>query len=302
MRSVATVLASATLMTGQGVKTQKEVKNSAKNPAQYTAAERWSYMQEGKQVFSDAGVIGLTCDAVHIGAAESQQIDRGQLARSLNKEGKRLRDFGGQEDLLADEAPLKKPRTLVVCSDQESVQIAALNFARHHRRLFIEHIKDPGHRCWNDTWGALSDSHLAKTAMILLNVYNVKYGPWNKSGWFARVQETAKTLSQQLGPNDPLLQKFFPAILADSRRDESENTEQERKEFLQSLPTLPCITNKGPKASQNRFFSIVHAHQWLDRMWSSQGCVFAACCLLQGWANHADELWSPAGCAQDRAV
>ena len=70
MRSVATVLASATLMTGQGVKTQKEVKNSAKNPAQYTAAERWSYMQEGKQVFSDAGVIGLTCDAVHIGDSD----------------------------------------------------------------------------------------------------------------------------------------------------------------------------------------------------------------------------------------
>ena len=45
---VATVLASATLMTGQGVKTQKEVKNSAKCHAQYTAAERWSYMQEGK--------------------------------------------------------------------------------------------------------------------------------------------------------------------------------------------------------------------------------------------------------------
>ena len=57
-------------MTGQGVKTQKEVKNSAKNPAQYTAAERWSYMQEGKQVFSDAGVIGLTCDAVHIGDSD----------------------------------------------------------------------------------------------------------------------------------------------------------------------------------------------------------------------------------------
>ena len=70
MRSVATVLASATLMTGQGVKTQKEVKNSAKNPAQYTSAERWSYMQEGKQVFSDAGVIGLTCDAVHIGDSD----------------------------------------------------------------------------------------------------------------------------------------------------------------------------------------------------------------------------------------
>ena len=57
-------------MTGQGVKTQKEVKNSAKNPAQYTSAERWSYMQEGKQVFSDAGVIGLTCDAVHIGDSD----------------------------------------------------------------------------------------------------------------------------------------------------------------------------------------------------------------------------------------
>ena len=53
-------------MTGQGVKTQKEVKTSAKCHAQYTAAEQWSYMQEGKQVFSDAGVIGLTCDAVHI--------------------------------------------------------------------------------------------------------------------------------------------------------------------------------------------------------------------------------------------
>lgn len=224
------------------------------------------------------------------------------INHAMQSAGKRLRDFGSDQDVLSAGSALKKPRTLVVCSDQESVQVSAMNFARHHCRLFVEHIKDPGHRSWNDIWSALADSHLAKTAMVMLNLYNAKYGPWNKSGWFAKVQETAETLSKNIGPNDPLLRMFMPGILADSRRDASENCEEERRKFLDSLPNLECVRSKGPKASQSRFFSIAHAHQWLDRMWSSQGFLFAACCLLQGWASHADELWSPSGSAQDTAV
>ena len=101
------------------------------------------------------------------------------LNHALKSANKRLVDFRPEDD---SESPLKKPRTLVVCSNQEATQVSALNFARHHCRLFVEHVKDPGHRAWNDVWGALSDAHLAKTAMLMLNLYNAKYGPWNKSG------------------------------------------------------------------------------------------------------------------------
>ena len=149
----------------------------------------------------------------------------------------------------------------MVCSNQEATQVSALNFARHHCRLFVEHVKDPGHRAWNDVWGALSDAHLAKTAMLTLNLYNAKYGPWNKSGWFAKVQETAKTLSENLGPNDPLLQMFMPGILEDTRRDESENTE-----------------SMSPTASKSRFFSAssIHPTGWTACGRDPEHTVYAA--------------------------
>ena len=67
MRSVATVLASTTMLTGQGPKSEREVRNSAKNPSKHTTVERFSYMREAQQVFEDATVVGLVCDAVHIG-------------------------------------------------------------------------------------------------------------------------------------------------------------------------------------------------------------------------------------------
>ena len=220
------------------------------------------------------------------------------INHSLLTAGKRLRDFAQPDE--AFESPLKRPRTLVLCSDQESLQVSAMNYLCHFRKLFTLHVKDPGHRNWNDVWAALGDAQLSKTAMLMLNLYNSKWGPWNRSGWFAKLQEAAKTLSENLGPNDPLLQVFMPGILADARRHESENTEQERAAFLKSLPEL--VSSKGPKASESRFFSIVHAHQHLDGMWSAQSFLYCACCLLQGWASHADDLWSPTGCAQDLAV
>lgn len=70
MRNIATVLASARIMTGQGPVSEKDVRNSAKNPSQYTTAERWSYMQEAQQAFKDSTIVGLVCDAVHVGDSD----------------------------------------------------------------------------------------------------------------------------------------------------------------------------------------------------------------------------------------
>lgn len=104
-------------------------------------------------------------------------------------------------------------KTLILCTDQESKQQASAYYLQFEKQLFLIHVPDPGHRGVNDTWLALADARLSKAAMVHLALYNIKYGPWSKSGFFRKVQECARIVSESLSPNDELLQLFFPQIL-----------------------------------------------------------------------------------------
>ena len=188
------------------------------------------------------------------------------INHALLSVNRRLRDFAleSQGEGVLTRPPLQCPRTLVLCTDQESKQLASAYYLQFHKDAFVFHVPDPGHRGWNDTWLALAQAGMSKDAMRNLALYNIKYGPWSKSGFFKKVQDAAKLLSEELQPNDPLLQFFYPQILADLGRCADKNDEASRKEFLGSLPSLPVVTCKGPKASSSRFHSLVHAHDFLD--------------------------------------
>ena len=160
--------------------------------------------------------------------------------------------------------PEAHPKMLIICSDQESTQIASVNYLLHHRHCYLLHVPDPGHRGWNDQWLALGEAGLSKQALMSISLFNIKFGPWGKSGFGKKVQELATVLSTQLSPNDELLMHFFPSILKDQRRAAGENEQQHRSDFLASLPSLPFVTSKGPKASSSRFHSLIHAHNFLD--------------------------------------
>ncbi|CAJ1422298.1 unnamed protein product [Effrenium voratum] len=204
--------------------------------------------------------------------------------------GKRLRDFACPQE---GEPPQKRLRALWLCSDQESTQVAGCAFLSHHRQLMLVHVPDPAHRSHNDVTLSLSSSGLLRQAIWNLALYNVKYGPWAKSGFYHKVTETATLLSTELDPDDPLLVTFFPHILQDRGMGEDQNNREQRQAFLAGLPSEPFVTQKGIKASISRFNSLVQSHAALDEHWSAQNFLFCSICILQGWITDAAELWGP---------
>ena len=201
------------------------------------------------------------------------------LNHALTSCGKRLRDFAEQDEILA--APLlKKPRTLWLCSDQEAVQIAAANFLKHSG-IWLVHIYDPCHRSNNDLILSLSHAGLLRQTMWAMASYNILSGPWGRGNHWAMIQEMAARLSDLCDPDNELLLKFYPSILADEGRNPEENTCQNRAQYLAELPASQAA-RKGLEASLSRFNSIWKAHEQLDGSWSSRAFLFLACCLLHG--------------------
>ncbi len=100
-------------------------------------------------------------------------------------------------------------------------------------------------------------------------------GPWESLGY------DPGDGSDLCEPDNELLLKFYPSILADEGRNPEENTCQNRAQYLAELPASQAA-RKGMKASLSRFNSIWKAHQQLDGSWSSRAFLFLACCLLHG--------------------
>ncbi|CAE7254869.1 Camkk2 [Symbiodinium sp. CCMP2592] len=187
----------------------------------------------------------------------------------------------------------KRPNVIVLCTDQEATQLAAVYYLKFGRSLFVEFVNDPAHRSHNDVHLALASAGLLTFALVSLGLYNVRYGPWNKGTWFGKVQSMADEMSSSMSPSDPLLLTFFPDILPDEGRSQEENTEENRRLFLEGLPNRSFVRSKGSKASHSRFNSLASAHSELDRGWSSFCLVLAALCIAEGWTTSASALWAP---------
>ena len=189
---------------------------------------------------------------------------------------------------------LERPPILILCTDQEATQLAAVAYLKNKKKAFVEHVSDPAHRSHNDASLALSAVGLLKFSTWSLNLYNLRFGPWQKSGaWSSKIQETAEQMSKSMSPSDPLLLEFFPDILADDGRGPDENTEEERRRFLAELPQKTCIRTKGIRASSSRFNSLTTAHAALDREWSILALVMTVVCVQSGWCKSASSLYAP---------
>lgn len=211
------------------------------------------------------------------------------MSHAMNSFGKRWRSFSHEEDALRE--PLsKRPKVAVICTDQESTQLAAMSYLVHAKKLCILHVFDPIHRSHNDQVSALQGAGLMKFSMWCHLCFNIKYGPYSKGGWAKKMVEAAEML-ETLDPNDQLLQYFFSSILADKNLTEDSNTEAFRKEFLRGLTEEPCVRSKGPKASTSRFNSLSLAHRALDQQWSTQAFILSALCIIQGWATTVKDLF-----------
>ena len=243
--------------------------------------------------FQKAGTKGRSPDSVVGGVKQPERQATQEWLRDISHS---LSSIGWSWSMFAAataEGEAVPQKILILCTDQEATQLAAANYLKFGRSLFVEHVNDPAHRSHNDCHLALAASGLLTFGLMSIGLYNVRYGPWNKGTWFGKVQGMADEMSQSMQASDPLLLAFFPEILADEGRSQDENTEEQRRAFLESLPNRPFVRAKGSKASQSRFNSLTTAHSELDRDWSAFCLVLATLCVAEGWVKTAAELWSP---------
>ncbi|CAE7240011.1 unnamed protein product [Symbiodinium sp. CCMP2592] len=196
--------------------------------------------------------------------------------------------FRGSEDSTrGSRAPI-----IILCTDQESTQLAAVAFLRNKKNLWVEHVSDPAHRSHNDVALAMSGAGLLKFAQWCISLYNIRYGPWQKGTWSKKIQQTAQHMKDSMDPSDPVLLMFFEDILLDAGLPLDNNTEETRRAWLQTLPELDCIRTKGTKASKSRFNSLTTAHAALDKEWSVLALVLTVCCLEHKWTLSAKDLFT----------
>ena len=209
--------------------------------------------------------------------------------------GSQFQDFVNEPYAEDERDPLKlRFRCLVVATDQESLQLAGCNFLKHHSKVATLHVYDPMRRRQNDSVLAMGESGTLRRCSMNLSLYNLKFGPWLKGGWYRMLQETGEQL-RDMSPNDPLLLLFWPDIVKD-RNFVLGDSQSGREDFLKTLRSQHFLASKGPKASLSKFNALSEAHRLLDEHWSSQCFVMTATCLLQGWASYADQLWCPDDC------
>lgn len=217
--------------------------------------------------------------------------------------GLRWRDFLGQQHLLDDGAPLQAPVFVVLCTDEESKQISAVNFLKWKNMGFIAHIRGPIHRRTNDTTLAFKGSGQYKRMCANVVLYKLKYGPWLSGGFGELIKQAAGEIGDNWSANDPLLVKMFPDILRDAGQDISTmNTEEHRADFLRRLPSASFVTKKPTKCSLSRFNSYSLAAQELDGHWTALSFVLITLSIIQGWSKHFDEYFLPPEAAKAAAA
>lgn len=217
------------------------------------------------------------------------------MSNAMQSVGAMWHHFAGQDELLKNPAPAIKPKFVMVCTDQEATQPGGLSYLKWEKGVWVEHVWDPEHRRANDVTLGLSEAGLYQRACFCVALFNIKYGPFQKAGFFRLMKEVATQISREMGPNDAVLQFFFQDILHDLGEPPQHNTEARRAAFLETLPVQPWVCAKGPKASLSRFNSWSAAFDFIDQFWSSQAFLLVCASLMNGWSRYADEFWAPNG-------
>ncbi|CAE7767164.1 Cdk12 [Symbiodinium sp. CCMP2592] len=302
---------------------QKIKKHASMDAHRLARMERYAYVTQGKSDF-------LSTDILCVVVQKSSVLSAEQWKAMWNKASKKFLGIekpvgpGHAEDRLAtlswmqdinhglrpigwtfgccqstpagpaeDDTKAKRAPIMILCTDQEATQLAAVSFLRNKKSLWIEHVSDPAHRSHNDVALALSAAGLLKFCTWCISLYNIRYGPWQKGSWALKIQQAANRMKDNMDPSDPILLLFFPDILLDAGLSPlDDNTEEKRRSFLQTLPDMDCIRIKGTKASKSRFNSLTTAHSALDKEWSVLALVLTVVCLEHNWAVSTKDLFS----------
>ena len=132
------------------------------------------------------------------------------------------------------------PNLLVLCSDRQSTQFCAMFFLMFKLLLNILFIADPAHVSWRAILDAITKAGYGAAVDTAKAMYNIAYGPFQKSAFYKYLVHAAADISASLKSNDPLLLFFWRGICDDNGWTSDEDVgEAGRDRYLKSLMVLP---------------------------------------------------------------
>eukprot|EP00971_Amphidinium_carterae_P327320 6458613-Amphidinium_carterae.3 len=195
------------------------------------------------------------------------------------------------------------PRVLVLVSDQQSTQTCGIHFLQQKLKLLVAHWPDPCHMCWNDITEGITKAGFMGSVQCAMCVFNVAYGPFQKSAFFSDLRNAAADISSNMSSEDSLLLRLWPSICKDAGwREPSEQGADARARWLESLPSLEVASVKGPRASLSRWFSVQSSIRFWDKQWHAKLVLILWVALRKSWAKSLNEILVPSKSSLQSAV
>ena len=184
------------------------------------------------------------------------------------------------------------PPCLSIISDQQSVQMSAMNFLTFHCRVNCLHIRDPAHRAWNDMVIGIKKGGFWPVVVSSTVIFNLHYGPWASAAWHAHVKSAVLEMQKVLAPDDELLAHFWQDICTEAEipREVWKDAEVKNR-FLQGLADTKLYENKGAQVSMARWFSWVHAAEFWRSSWTTRLLILMFMNLMRGDLKSAQQVW-----------
>lgn len=164
-----------------------------------------------------------------------------------------------------------------------------------HLGLNVVFICDPSHAGWRCAQEALQNAGLLAATSVAQVVFNIAYGPFQRSAFYKILQESAADMSASLGPGDNLVLFYWKEICEDFGWSAPEQMDQAaRRAYISSLTELAPAAMKGPKASSSRFFSFVQAFRAWDQYHHTKLLIVTFVAIRLGWAKTVADFWAQA--------
>jgi hypothetical protein len=189
------------------------------------------------------------------------------------------------------------PETFTLVTDQEQLQVTGGAFMEDELKITMVRLYDWFHREHNNNVDAIAKSGFQVIFLACIAIFNVSYGPYKDCQWFWQLLHMAADLVKTMGPDDPLLIKFWPKILKD--KGLAFETADEiigrpgRVKFLQALSAVKVLELKSVKVKPSQWQSFPQAAKAWDPEIHTRAMILAGLCLHKGWIVAVEDLFLP---------
>ena len=216
-----------------------------------------------------------------------KSFDNNALLATVGVQGEIVKIPTGPAVMFEDNCP----NLLSISTDRQSTQLCGVHFLLFKLRLNVTYICDPAHSNWRSILDGLQAAGLLSVVHVTEVIYNIAYGPLQKSAFFKYLKESSQDISANMHHNDPLLLLLWPRIFEELDWDEDDRGHTGRVKFLKLLPTLAPGDTKGPKASKGRFYSFAGAFRTWDSTTHTKVLLIAYTAIRCGWVKSFRQMF-----------